>query len=75
MPNWRIGGKSESASARNPLALMRVANRIGRPATSRAYRTATPRRTAVNGPPLASRGCAIESIAANVRLRSAGASL
>jgi hypothetical protein len=31
MPNSRIGGRSDSASARKPLALMRVANRIWRP--------------------------------------------
>jgi hypothetical protein len=36
VPNWRIGGRSESASARKPLALMSVANRIGRPAISSA---------------------------------------
>jgi len=36
MPNSRIGGRSESTSARKPLTLMRVANRIGRPATSMA---------------------------------------
>ena len=39
-PNSRIGGKSDSASARNPLALISVANRIGRPAVSNAWRSA-----------------------------------
>lgn len=41
-PNWRIGGKSESVSAKKPLVLMSVANKIGRPAVSMACLSAAP---------------------------------
>jgi len=41
MPNCRIGGRSDSARARNPPALITVANSTARPATSSAWRSAS----------------------------------